>query len=60
MKKTYIAPSCHEMLLDAEDIMCMSSYSATALPAKSTSLPTFGKNGNEERSSEVRSKMSEV
>ena len=28
MKKTYIAPSCHEMLLDAEDIMCMSSYSA--------------------------------
>lgn len=28
MKKTYIAPSCHEMVLDAEDIMCMSSYSA--------------------------------
>ena len=28
MKKTYIAPSCREMVLDAEDIMCMSSYSA--------------------------------
>ncbi len=28
MKKTYIAPSCHEMVLDAENIMCMSSYSA--------------------------------
>ena len=28
MKKTYIAPSCVVMALNAENIMCMSSYSA--------------------------------
>ena len=28
MKKTYIAPSCVVTVLNAEKIMCMSSYSA--------------------------------
>ena len=28
MKKTYIAPSCVVTVLNAENIMCMSSYSA--------------------------------